>query len=320
VTPRLATTIVIPTHSEQRWNSLIRTVASARSQTRTPAEIIVVVDHNPALYRRIRRDLAGVTVLENAYAAGVSGNRNTGAFTAQTSLIAFLDDDTIADPNWLDHLVRPFADPTVVGTGGGINPDWESHRPRWMPEEFLWAVGGSYAGMPTRTAPIRNVWSASMVVRHDVFTAVGGFRVGFGKIGDQNRPEDTELCLRMAALDGGHWMYVPDAVIRHEVPAGRSTFGFFLQRCYAEGRGKVQMAALDTASDTLRADSLGTERAYLWSLPKAVARNLGAALTGRGLEHALQAGCVVAGVAAAAYGGAVETVQARRAQKLGIAR
>jgi GT2 family glycosyltransferase len=319
-TTRYAVTVVIPTHSEQRWNSLVRTIASARSQTRAPAEIIVVVDHNPALYRRIRRDLGGVTVLENAYAKGVSGNRNTGAFTAQTSLIAFLDDDTSADPHWLDRLVTPFRDTTVVGTGGGITADWQAGRPRWMPEEFLWAVGGSYAGMPTRTAPIRNVWSASMVVRRDVFIAVGGFRVGFGKIGDRNRPEDTELCLRMSALDGGHWMYVPDAMIRHEVPARRSTFGFFLQRCYAEGRGKVQMAALDAAGDPLRADALGTERAYLRSLPRAVARNLGAAFTGRGVGHALQAGGVVAGVAAAAYGGAVETVQSRRAQNLGTNR
>jgi GT2 family glycosyltransferase len=319
-TRRPAATVVIPTHSEQRWDSLVRAVASARSQTHRPAEIIVVVDHNPALYRRVRRDLGGITVLENAYAKGVSGTRNTGAFTAPTSLIAFLDDDTSADPDWLDRLVRPFGDPTVVGAGGGITPDWQAGRPRWMPEEFLWSVGGSYAGLPTRTAPIRNVWSASMVVRRDVFIAVGGFRVGFGKLGDQNRPEDTELCLRMSALHGGHWMYVPDAVIRHEVPARRSTFGFFLQRCYAEGRGKVQMAALDTAGDPLRTEALGTERAFLRSLPKTVVRNLGAALTGRGVDHAFQAGSVVAGVAAAAYGGAVETVTARRAQKLGNTR
>jgi len=309
-TSRFTTTIVIPTHSEERWTSLVRTLASARSQTHEPAEIIVVVDHNPALYRRIRRDLAGVTVLENAYAQGVSGNRNTGAFQAKTPLIAFLDDDTSADPNWLARLIRPFADEQVVGTGGGISPEWQIRRPRWMPEEFLWAVGGTYAGMPTRTAPIRNVWSASMVVRQEVFAAVGGFLVGFGKLGDKNRPEDTELCLRMSALAGGHWMFVPEATIRHEVPARRATFVFFLHRCYAEGRGKVQMAGLHDGGQ-----SLGAERAYLWSLPKAVARNLGAALRGRGVDHALQAGGVIAGVAAAAYGGVIETVATRRAQR-----
>jgi len=315
-TPRPAVSIVIPTHSEQRWNALIRTVASARSQTYAPAEIVVVVDHNPALFRRARRDLAGVTVLENLYAQGVSGNRNTGAFHTSTSLIAFLDDDTVASPEWLENLVEPLvADPSVVGAGGGINPDWAGAKPNWMPEEFLWAVGGSYAGMPTATAPIRNVWSASMVVRRHTFLSVGGFRAGFGKLGNQNRPEDTELCLRMSALAGGHWMYVPGAVIRHEVPANRSTFGFFLRRCYAEGRGKVAMAGLLDGSA-----SLGSERDYLRSLPMAVVRNLVAATRGHGAHHALKAGGVLAGVAAAGVGGVVETVAARRTVTVGAAR
>jgi GT2 family glycosyltransferase len=309
-TPRPAVSIVIPTHSLARWNSLVRAVASAKSQTYRPAEVIVVVDHNSEMYRKVRRDLAGVTVLENAYAKGVSGNRNTGAFHAQTSLVAFLDDDVTADPDWLGRLVVPFADRTVVGTGGAISPDWEFDRPRWMPDEFLWAVGGSYTGMPTETAPIRNVWSASMVVRRETFLAVGGFRVGFGKNGSQNRPEDTELCLRMGALDGGHWMYVPDAVIRHEVPARSSTFNWFLHRCYAEGRGKVQMADMHDGAKTLAA-----ERAYVRSLPRAVVRNLGAALRGQGVDHALQAGGVLAGVAAAGVGTVVQTVAARRAPR-----
>ena len=312
-TPRPAATVVIPTHSAQRWNSLVRTVATARSQTHTPAEIVIVVDHNTELYRRIRRDVPAVTVLENVYAQGVSGNRNTGAFHARTPLVAFLDDDTSADPHWLARLIRPFDDPRVVGTGGGIDPEWTGRRPRWLPDEFLWAVGGSYAGLPTATAPVRNVWSASMVVRRETFAAVGGFRVGFGKLGDRNRPEDTELCLRMSALDGGRWMYVPTATIRHEVTAPHSTFGFFLRRCYAEGRGKVQMAGLHAGAQTL-----GAERAYLWSLPGAVARNLGAALRGRGTDHALRAGGVLAGVAAAGVGGVVETVAMRRTQRLAL--
>ena len=305
-----AVSIVIPTYSDNRWGLLVTTVAAARSQLHPAAEIVVVADHSPALYRRARRDLAGVTVLENLYAQGVSGNRNTGAFHTHTPLIAFLDDDTVAEPTWLGNLVAPFADPNVVGAGGGISPAWEGPKPRWMPDEFLWAVGGSYAGMPTTTSRTRNVWSASMVVRRQTFMAVGGFRTGFGKLGARNRPEDTELCIRMSTVSGGHWMYVPDAVIRHEVPAVRSTFGFFLRRCYAEGRGKVQMAALHAGTE-----ALGAERDYLRSLPRAVVRNIAAASRGRGVTHALQAGSVLAGVAAAGFGGAVETLSGWRAER-----
>ena len=303
-------TIVIPTHSEKRWHSLVRTVQSVRAQEYVPAEVIVVVDHNTALLRRARAELTGVKVLENEYVRGASGNRNTGAFHAETDLIAFLDDDTTACPNWLGAMVAPFSDPAVVGTGGGIIGAWEGSRPRWMPDEFLWTVGISYTGMPTETAPIRNVWSANMVVRRQPFRAVGGFRPGFGKLGDQNRPEDTDLCLRMS-LDGGSWLYVPKAEIRHQVPADRTTFTFFLRRCYAEGRGKVQMAALlDTTQD------LGTERDYLRrTLPRAVTRSLADAGRGKGVSHALRAGTVLAGVGAAGVGGAVESLAVLQTRK-----
>jgi hypothetical protein len=91
------------------------------------------------------------------------------------------------------------------------------------------------------------------------------------------------------------------------VPARSSTFGFFLRRCYAEGRGKVQMAGLHDGSETLEA-----ERAYIRSLPRAVVRDISAALRGKGVDHALRAGGVLAGVAAAGVGTVVETVSARR--------
>jgi hypothetical protein len=209
--------------------------------------------------------------------------------------------------------VAPFDDPSVVGTGGAIAAAWERSRPRWMPDELLWAVGASYTGMPTATAPIRNVWSASMAVRREVFTAVGGFREGFGKLGGRNRPEDTDLCLRMSA-GRGRWMYVPEAVVKHAVPAERSTFRFLLRRCYAEGRGKVQMARLLHG-----AASLGAERSYLTrTLPRAVLRGLSGTVGAREAgqpprtTHAAQAGTVIAAVAAAAIGGAVETLSAPR--------
>jgi hypothetical protein len=149
-----------------------------------------------------------------------------------------------------------------------------------------------------------------MVVRRQAFEAVGGFRDGFGKVDDQNRPEDTDLCLRMSTTDGGVWMYVPNAVIRHEVPADRSTFRFFLNRCYAEGRGKVQMAGhLNGARE------LGTEREYVRrTVPRAVTRGLLDAGRGRGVAHALRAGAVVAAIVAAGFGVVVESLSTARAR------
>jgi GT2 family glycosyltransferase len=303
--------VVIPCHSERNWDTLAGVVASALAQQPPPAEVVVVVDHNQRLFDRARRELPGATVLENRFKRGASGTRNTGARHTSTPLVVFLDSDITAGPRLVAELVAPFDDPSVVGTGGAIVAAWERSRPLWMPDELLWAVGASYTGLPATTAPVRNVWSASMAVRRDAFTAVGGFRDGFGKIGNRNRPEDTDLCMRMSE-NGGRWMYVPSAVVEHDVPADRSTFGFLLRRCYAEGRGKVQMARLLDGSR-----SLGAERSYLsHTLPRAVLRDLSHAVrpgdTARPARasHAARAGTVVAAVAAAAAGGVVETLDA----------
>lgn len=301
--------VVIPSHDENRWSYLTGAISSARAQTPPPAEIVVVIDHNETLYARAVRELPDVTVLRNAFGRGVSGNRNTGAFHVTTPLIVFLDDDVTARPGWLAALVAPLADPDVVGTGGAIEAGWEGTRPSWIPEEFLWAYGATYEGMPTTTATVRNVWSASMAVRRDDFIAIGGFNTSFGKVGDRSRPEDTEFCLRLADATGGHWVYEPAAVIRHPVPPSRMTMRYYLSRCYNEGRGKIAMARL------LRGrESLGSERDYLrQTLPRAVSRGVTDALTGRDRTGAQRAGAVLVGMTAAGVGGVIELLTPRPA-------
>jgi GT2 family glycosyltransferase len=76
---------------------------------------------------------------------------------------------------------------------------------------------GAYEGLPTVTAPVRNVWSGNMAVRTDAFRKLGGFRTYFGKCRSTSQPEDTDLCMRMAAATGGPWMYVPTAAVNHIV-------------------------------------------------------------------------------------------------------
>lgn len=307
------TSVVIACHTEQRWNLLLKAVDSVRAQTVRPAQLIVVVDHNPLLFRRLRHALAGITVLENEELAGASGARNTGAFHATSPFVAFLDDDAAAEPQWLARIPLAFTDPRVVGTGGRVRPDWIAQRPAWFPEEFDWVVGASYVGMPTGRQPVRNVWAENMAVRKDVFDRVHGFRTGFGKIGGHSRPEDTDVCIRMAAaVADGQWMYEPEAVVSHHVPAARSTYAFFLRRTYHEGRGKAELARLLPTP----ADALTSERTYVRkTLPIGVARHLARGVLTGDVGQLARAGNIVAGLVSTAWGFALQSALDRRLER-----
>jgi GT2 family glycosyltransferase len=290
---RTTASVVIATHSEERWEMLLRALESAAAQEPAPVQVIVAVDHNAALCRRLEGLQRGIKVVDHQGVPGASGARNAGVQHATAPVIAFLDDDVEARAGWLRELLQPFGDPRVVGTGGMTLARWQAGRPRWFPDEFGWVVGASYTGLPTDVAPLRNVWSENMAVRRELFEAVGGFRPDFGKgRASFSSREDTEVCIRVAApVPGGRWLYVPTAVIDHEVPPDRSTFAFFLRRTYTEGLGKMEMRGhLGAGSD------LTTERDYLLRvLPAGFVR----ALLGR--EFA-RAGALAGGAAAAAVG------------------
>jgi len=299
--------VVMACHSELRWNSIVNAIASLHEQTRIPDQIIVTVDHNVALAERLRSQFRDLTVVLNESGSrGASGNRNCGANAATASLIAFLDDDEVAAPDWLERLIEPFGGEAVVGTGGRSIAAWAATRPVWFPPEFAWTVGAHYRGMPTRPTVVRNVWAGSMVVRAEVFRRVGGFRADFGKVGDRSQPEDTDLCIRMAAaVPGGHWVYVPAAIIHHEVPAERGTFGFFVRRCYSEGHGKV---LLRRSVSAVSAGALSDEASYLrTTVPNGARIELR-----QGLRSLSRIGAMVVGVTAAGLGAAVATLNAAR--------
>ncbi|TPG31436.1 glycosyltransferase family 2 protein [Mycolicibacterium hodleri] len=250
-------TVVMACYTEDRWTSITAALESLRRQRLAPRHVIVGVDNNRALATRLATEFDWLVVALNDGDHGASATRNRAADLVTTPFLAFLDDDEIAEPDWLDELTRPFVDAGVVGTGGRYRDVWLIGKPDWFPGEFAWVVGGAYVGMSTVTSEVRNVWSGNMAVRTDVFRAVGGFPTDFGKRGDASQPEDTELCIRMAQTCAGRWMYVPSAVIDHEVPEARSSLSFFARRCYTEGAGKALMRSrFDTA------DIIDTERSY----------------------------------------------------------
>jgi hypothetical protein len=310
--------VIIAAFAMERWDDLQEAVASVRRQTLPDVETIVVIDYNPDLLDLAKRELEDVTVVPNTRGKGASGARNSGVAVSRGEMVAFLDDDAVASPTWLEALLPHFADPQVVGAGGRMYPIWATSRPRWFPSEFDWAVGASYRGMPQRATPARNVWSANLMLPRPLFDAIGGFRADFGKVGHRSRPEDTDLCLRAAATrPGGTWIFEPAAVVGHRVPRNRTTIGYFVRRCLNEGLGKAALAALNGAGQSTSEERLYTRRV----LPEGVARGLRDAALGDaagGLRSiAIVAGLsvTVAGFAAGRVSGIAHRGGAPRAQQ-----
>ena len=269
----LRISVVICAYTDRRWQDLAAAVASVEAQTRPPERLILVVDHNPPLLERARDAFPRVQVVPNTARKGLSGGRNTGVAHSVGDVVAFLDDDAWAAPDWLERLAAGYASPSVVGVGGTAAPVWPGRRPHWLPPEFDWVVGCSFVGMPTETAPVRNLIGANMSFRREVFDTVGGFTDGLGRVGA--RPmgcEETELGIRLRQSSYGNarLVYEPAAVVHHRVSEDRVAWRYFRARCYAEGRSKAMVARLVGARDALE-----TERRYIRSvLPRAIARSL----------------------------------------------
>ena len=273
-----AVSVVICAYTEDRWDDVVEAVASVRDQALAACETILVIDHNPAMLERVRAELSDVVAVENVEQRGLSGARNAGIAAARGEVIAFLDDDALAEPDWLERLAEAYEDPCVIGVGGAVDPLWLEGRPAAFPEEFDWIVGCTYRGLPEATAKVRNAIGANMSFRAEVFARVGTFTSGIGRVG--KRPvgcEETELCIRATrGRPNDVILYEPRARVRHRVPAERARFSYFRSRCYAEGLSKALVARCAGAGD-----ALASEWAYtLRTLPLGVLRGLSRALRG----------------------------------------
>jgi glycosyltransferase involved in cell wall biosynthesis len=304
-------TVVVCAYTMARWRLLDRALQSAREQTVPPLEVLLVVDHCPELLLRADELGGRPRLLANTGSPGLSAARNTGVAAARGDVVAFLDDDAVATPDWLERLVAPYADPRVAAVGGRVVAEWEQGKPAWFPEEFNWVVGCSYVGQPTEVAPVRNPIGANMSFRRDLLVAAGGFSCDVGRVGA--RPlgcEETELSIRLVhQVPGAVILLTPDAVVHHHVPGARSRWSYFWRRCWAEGLSKASVSRLAGARQALT-----SERSYTThTLPHGTVQGIGDVLRRRDPAGAARALAISAGLAVTTAGYAVGRMGGPRA-------
>lgn len=172
---------------------------------------------------------------------GLSHARNTGIRESHGDIIAFADDDVFFEPGWLDALVRAFgAWPEAGCVGGKTLPHFETGTPPWLHETLLYMYGTTNSGdAETWMDYPKHPFGVNMAFRREVFQRIGLFDPRLGRIGDSLLSGEESDIFRRVHEAGFRTRYVPDAVLRHRIPASRTDPDWVLRRSYWQGISDV---------------------------------------------------------------------------------
>lgn len=267
--------VVLCTYVPERYDYFEEAVESVLIQSYDDVELVIVVDGSHTVYQKVMEDFGDneiIVVYLNEHNRGLLESRNTGAKLASGDIVAFLDDDAVANENWLAHLVSAYETNDAIAAGGKMTPAWVAGKPAFLPEEFYWLVGVTHRGFPDGPGEVRNTFGSNLSFRRDVFLELGGFdpEIG-GRQGEKNlQGGETELCARMRKeYEQGVW-YEPQAEVAHKVFAYRTRPIWLLRRAFWQGYSKRVMEGL--VSDSAGEESDFLHRLLLTFAPRRVKR------------------------------------------------
>lgn len=237
--------IVVSIYSEKRYYDLIELIDRINGQTYRKHETIVIVDENENLYYRIMSHVTehnyyDVNVVYNPINRGLSYSRNLGIDNASGEYVAFIDDDAVPDPAWVESLVKSFAH-DVGAVAGHIVPCWENADMAWFPKELFWMISCSYTMTPDEKGEVERGFGVNMVFRKALFHKVGGFNEKLGINGKKwLGGEDSDMFLKVR---DSRWkvVYAPDAMVIHKIPGDRIYFKKIIRRAFVAGTSIVAL-------------------------------------------------------------------------------
>ena len=220
-TPEIS--VIVLNYNGRRW--LGPCLDAVAAQTGAPAFETIVVDNASAdaSAAYVREAFPDVRVIETGSNLGFAAGNNAGARIAAGRLLAFLNNDTVAAPEWLAHLSRALdARPSFALATSRIVQMDDPARVDSAGDGYLHAGGaykrghGAAAADYTQPAEVFGACGAAFMIRREIFEALGGFDESFFMV-----HEDVDLSYRARLLGFNCW-YAADAIVRH---AGSATLG-----------------------------------------------------------------------------------------------
>lgn len=238
--------VIIPTC--RRPTQLLLCLESVMATDYPACEVLIIdQDPTPRLQSLIRDKFSRSANIRYFHRPGLgaSAARNMGVRESNGRILAFIDDDAIATPGWLQAIAEGFRlfSPAAACIAGRITPRWPGPRPAWYPKEReyllgLYDIGDTPCLLPANDLPI----SANMAVMRDVILETNGFNEKLGPNYFRRQPkltgEDALLGQNIRAA-GRSIYYAPSVHVQHCISVSRTKRRHYLKRNFWEGVTKI---------------------------------------------------------------------------------
>lgn len=210
--------VIICTYNRAKY--LERCIESLKKQTYPNLEIIVVNGPSTDDTECILQKYSGLKIIRQKKLNGLSFARNLGIDASNGDIVAFIDDDAIADKDWIKCLINGYVDKSVGGVGGLVISPKDS---KVLPIQFDRGTINK-CGVPTairdeyglRNGEFSIIMGTNSSFRKDILYEVGGFDPYFKYYHDE-----SDLCVRIA-LKGYNIVYQRDALVIHDMAEGHN--------------------------------------------------------------------------------------------------
>jgi glycosyltransferase involved in cell wall biosynthesis len=239
MTPALS--VVICTLNQVDY--LRKALGSLAGQTLPQAEYEVIVVDNGST-DPTKQTVASFPGIENLRyvcdpVPGLSRARNLGWQEARGRYVAYLDDDAVASPKWLERILFRFEtlQPRPAGVGGRILPIWEAEKPAWLGEELEPYLGiVDWPACPMILDEDRfYLAGANVGYERGALRASGGFPTDLGRKGPLLLSNEELWMQRFLMSRGRALWFDPEILVHHHVRAERLTRAWFYERFFWQG-------------------------------------------------------------------------------------
>ncbi|WP_066380900.1 glycosyltransferase family 2 protein, partial [Anabaena sp. CA = ATCC 33047] len=205
-------------------------------------EVVVVDNGSSDRTREVAEQRASNSRFKYVFEStlGLSVARNTGARVAQAEILAYLDDDAVATPHWLQVLYDTYQTNSQLAIAGGkVTLLWPAgvEPPQWLSPALAGNLGAYDLGdsLTYIQQPGLTPRGLNYSIRRSFLEDIGGFDPALGRVG-KNLLSNEELQMTELALNRG-WQvaYIPQALVAHNVAPERINRSWFFNRSWWQG-------------------------------------------------------------------------------------